>query len=247
VLSNVLGFTKESVVTARRAAQRPSDAQLAAGRKLVTRFNCQGCHLVEGEGQAIKTSIGDPGLLPPNLAAEGARVQSDWLFTFLHDPSRVRLRPWLTVRMPTFGFDDAQLNTLVSYCGRRPRRAVRREPPAARARWRWARWSSACCSAPSATRPARRRRRRGGGSAGDLAPSLLLSRERLRHDWCRLDPRPATLDPGTRMPSFFPSDGKGNYQSPLAQTPPRRCSARARCRAVRSEAEMDAYPRILRR
>ena len=29
-------------------------ARSAAGRKLITRFNCQGCHLIEGEGHAIQ-------------------------------------------------------------------------------------------------------------------------------------------------------------------------------------------------
>ena len=69
-------------------------ASMAEGRKLITRFNCQGCHLVEGHGHAIQDVIKDVAMLPPNLAAEGARVQADWLFAYLHDPSRVTMRPW---------------------------------------------------------------------------------------------------------------------------------------------------------
>jgi mono/diheme cytochrome c family protein len=248
VLTNVLGFTKESVVSGRRAAQRPSDAQLADGRKLVTRFNCQGCHLIEGEGQAIKTSITDAGLLPPNLAAEGARVQSDWLFSFLHDPSQVRLRPWLTVRMPTFGFNDQQLNSLVSYFAAGDRAGTfGSEPPAGSSRevavgqvvfgmLQCAKCHPAGAEAAAAT----------GGAAGDLAPSLLLSRERLRHGWVPSWIKdPQSWIPGTRMPSFFPSDGKGHYQSPLsAQTlqAPMFASQRSALLAqFASEAEMDAY------
>ena len=248
VLTNVLGFTKESMVTARRAAQSPSDAHLAEGRKLVTRFNCQGCHLVEGEGQAIKTAIADVGMLPPNLAAEGARVQSDWLFSFLHDPSRVRLRPWLTVRMPTFGFDDRQLNTLVSYFAAGDRASVfGSEPPSGAPRdvvvgevvfgmLQCAKCHPAGAEAAAAT----------GGSAGDLAPSLLLSRDRLRHDWVPSWIKdPQSWIPGTRMPSFFPSDGKGHYQSPLsAQTleaPMFAAQRSALLAQFSSEAELDAY------
>ena len=50
-------------------------------------------------------------LSPPMLyneksrIGEGARVQSPWLHEFLKDPSD-RVRPWLQVRMPTFGFSE---------------------------------------------------------------------------------------------------------------------------------------------
>jgi mono/diheme cytochrome c family protein len=250
VLTNVLGFTKESVVTARRAAQRPSDAQLAEGRKLVTRFNCQGCHLIEGEGQAIKTSITDPGLLPPNLAAEGSRVQSGWLFAFLHDPSRVRLRPWLTARMPTFGFTDEQLNTLVAYFAARdrtepflsePQQGAAREVAVGQVVFGMLQCAKCHPAGAEAAKSA-------GGSAGDLAPSLLLARDRLRHDWVPLWIRdPQSFIPGTRMPSFFPSDGKGHYQSPLsAQTltsPAFTAQRSALLAQFADEAEMDAYLR----
>jgi cytochrome c2 len=250
VLTNVLGFTKESVVTARRAAQRPSDAQLADGRKLVTRFNCQGCHLIEGEGQAIKTSITDPGLLPPNLAAEGSRVQSGWLFAFLHDPSRVRLRPWLTARMPTFGFTDEQLNTLVAYFAARdrtepflsePQQGAGREVAVGQVVFGMLQCAKCHPAGPDAAKSA-------GGSAGDLAPSLLLAHDRLRHDWVPLWIRdPQSFIPGTRMPSFFPSDGKGHYQSPLSAqtlTSPAVAAQRSALLAqFADEAEMDAYLR----
>lgn len=250
VLTDVLGFTKESVVSARRAAQRPSDAQLADGRRLVTRYNCQGCHLIEGEGHAIKTSITDPGLLPPNLAAEGSRVQSGWLFSFLHDPSRVRLRPWLTVRMPTFGFTDEQLNTLVAYFAARDRTEPFLSEPAsgssrdvAVGQVVFGMLQCAKCH-PAGAEAAKS----AGGSAGDLAPSLLLAHDRLRHDWVPLWIRdPQSFIPGTRMPSFFPSDGKGHYQSPLsAQTlasPAFTAQRSALLQQFADEAEMDAFLR----
>ncbi len=110
-----MGFTKESVREERKAWDPTTGPALAAGRKLVTRYNCQGCHLIEGKGHAIKTSMKDDTNLPPNLASQGARTQADWLFSFLHDPSQVRMRPWLTVRMPTFEFSDQQVNTVIGY------------------------------------------------------------------------------------------------------------------------------------
>ena len=41
------------------------------------------------------------------ITGEGARVRSEWLFHFLKGPTPIR--PWLSVRMPTFGFTDEEL------------------------------------------------------------------------------------------------------------------------------------------
>ena len=48
IASNVLGFTKESVAASKRAGNDARTAALAEGRKLITRYNCQGCHLDRG-------------------------------------------------------------------------------------------------------------------------------------------------------------------------------------------------------
>ena len=49
------------------------------------------------------------------LTPEGARVQPDWLYAFLRGP--ITIRPWLNVRMPTFGLDDRNLNGVIRYFG----------------------------------------------------------------------------------------------------------------------------------
>ncbi len=219
IVANVLGFTKESVVTARRADQAIGSPQLAAGRKMITRFNCQGCHLVEGQGQAIKTSIEDPGMWPPNLASQGARVQSDWFFDYLHDPSSESMRPWLSVRMPTFGFSDEDVNTLMSYfAAREGRDAFLSEPTRADdrsltvGRGVFAMLQCAKCH------PAGPIDASAGVSASELAPSLLLARDRLRHDWVAdWIKDPLSFVTGTKMPVFFSELDDGTYSSPLAQ------------------------------
>ena len=43
-------------------------------------------------------------MAPPNLLGEGQKVQQHWLFNFLKAPTPIR--PWLKVRMPTFGLSD---------------------------------------------------------------------------------------------------------------------------------------------
>ena len=249
VLADVLGFTKESVTFTRRAGELdPRTAQLAAGRKLITRYNCQGCHLIEGEGHAIKTSITDPALLPPNLAAEGARVQSDWLFNWLHDPGQVRLRPWLTVRMPTFPFADDQFNAVVAYFNAREKTRPFQSAPAAGVprdvavgQVVFGMLQCARCHPAGAAAAATV-----GGAKGDLAPSLLLAHQRLRHDWVPLWIRdPQSWVAGTRMPSFFASDGHGKYLSPISaqalSSPTYAAQKASLLRQFGSESEMQAY------
>ncbi len=248
VLVNVLGFTKESVVASRRAGQSARAASLAAGRRIITYYNCQGCHLIEGRGHAIATAISDRGLLPPNLAAQGGRTQSSWLFGFLHDPSRVTLRPWLTVRMPTFDFSDEEINALVAYFAARDGYDPFATPPAPPASARSLVVGEVAFNMLQCAKchPAGPVGAAGGVvSAGELAPSLLLARERLRHDWVPAWIRdPQSFIPGTNMPSNFPKVADGSYQSPLAQAIAAPMFAEQKQRLMTvfdSEAELLAY------
>lgn len=217
VLTNVLGFTEESVRPERRAGQGPHAEALAAGRKLVTRYNCKGCHLIEGQGQAIRQVLARADL-PPNLAAEGARVQSDWLFQFLHDPSRVTMRPWLSVRMPTFGFDDDEANTVVSYFAALENREPFLSPmgetsPVGQAVGQVVFNMLQCARCHPAGEASSQAV---GAAPAELAPSLLLARDRLRWDWVPSWIKdPQSWIPGTNMPSNFQKVAEGQYTSPL--------------------------------
>ena len=245
IVANVLGFTKESVVAARQAGQDARGAALAAGRKLITRYNCQGCHLIENRGHAIRTAVDDVGMLPPNLAAQGARVQSDWMFEYLHDPSSETMRPWLGVRMPTFDFTDEEANTLVAYFAARDDRTPFSSPPGeATARDSgvgevvFGMLQCAKChpAGPAAIVP-------GATSAAELAPSLLLAPERLRHDWVpSWIKEPQTWVAGTKMPANFGEPG--NFSSPLVRAidaPMFTGQKQAMMRYFDSEDELKAY------
>ena len=96
--------------------------RIDAGRRLVKKYNCSGCHEIEGTGGDYRdVIIAHEGLgemvakqfAPPPLKAEGARVYPDWLFEFLKEPSDIRYG--LKVRMPTFGLSDDEATTLVEY------------------------------------------------------------------------------------------------------------------------------------
>jgi mono/diheme cytochrome c family protein len=198
----------------------PADRASEDGRKAISQHNCRACHRVEGHGRAIAQTIGDPGMLPPDLTPEGARVQSAWLFNFLKDPTVMTMRPWLKVRMPTFHFSDAEANQLVQGFAAEgsvtPFETTRLiEPPARNVAIGQTVFEMMRCAQCHQT----------GGAltaqvqdAASLAPPLDLSRSRLQHgwiaDWIR---RPNEIIPGTRMPTNFPRDPEtGAFTSPLA-------------------------------
>ena len=195
---------------------------LEAGRRLVQEHNCQGCHLLEGEGQDIRVTIArqlvaEEGLgeedadsravafSPPFITGEGARVRSDWLFHFLKGPTPIR--PWLSVRMPTFGFTDEEANTLLKYFTALSQSDFPFETPPAQpfpaaeitAGKRLTTpdyFNCFSCHQQGARKPE--------GDPSGWAPDLALARSRLRPDWIEdwiKDPQ--KLYPGTKMPSFY--------------------------------------------
>lgn len=246
VTTLLLSFTKESVRAERRAWDAATGPALQAGRKLVTRYNCQGCHLIEGKGQAIRTALPEEKL-PPNLAAQGARTQADWLFGFLHDPSSVQLRPWLDVRMPTFELTDEQANTVVAYFqaleettpfASTPAPADRRDVVVGGEIFAMLQ----CGRCHPAGREALAQL---GGGQADLAPSLLLSKGRLRHGWVPSWIKdPQSWIPGTKMPTNFPLMPDGRFMSPLPNaidTPPYVENKRRMLQHFSSEAELGEF------
>ena len=170
--------------------------------------------------------VADPSLGPPLLTPEGARVQPDWLYAFLRGP--ITIRPWLDVRMPTFGLDDPQLNGVISYFGAISntigpfqtheivvtRRTTERGRQGS---------CSTCCSASSATCSGAIPKDQ---PTANLAPDLRMAPERLQpglDSRVAEERRPAIL-PGTRMPAFWPDYPK----SPFPQLGGRRRGARSR-------------------
>lgn len=232
ITSVVLGLTKDRVSTNRLAAQDARRRVAEEGRKAISQRNCRGCHIVDGYGQAIAQTIENRDFLPPNLTPEGARVQSDWLFNFLKDPTIMSLRPWLSVRMPTFHFTDEEANLLTQSFAAQgnvtqfdtSRYVNLDNRSVAIGRTVFQMLNCAQCH-PAGGAPAKMT------DAASQAPNLDYSRVRLRHewvsDWIR---RPNEIIPGTRMPTNFPRDpATGGFTSPmiLAIDSPQFAAARA--------------------
>jgi len=228
----VVGQTKDKVASERMAEARPLDRMAEEGRKLVSQHNCRACHIVDRYGRAIGSLIADTNFLPPDLSPEGGRAQSPFLFNFLKDPTVMKIRPWLNVRMPTFHFTDPEANTLVSFFAAEGKSqafdtTLAANAPAANIAVGREIFAMMRCSQCHATTPVNPENPPVPNVAdlNSLAPNLTLARMRLRHDWIPdWIRRPGEMIPSTRMPANFPRNAEtGGFQSPLAMaidTPP---------------------------
>jgi mono/diheme cytochrome c family protein len=197
------------------------------GKRMVRNYNCQGCHQIGEEGGTFRAIVEDQlessggeviqaqALSPPILynekskIGEGSRVHTDWLHGFLDKPEN-KIRPWLTVRMPSFEFEETQRNTITHYFASQDGVAYPYEPkpatdPAMLAAGRdlFGRWQCVKCHVVAGKLP--------NQEPANMAPDLAKVPQRLRAAW--LDKwlaDPGSIAPGTRMPSNFPKDASEN-------------------------------------
>ena len=198
-----------------------------SGRALVRRQNCVGCHEIEGDGGDYRTLVADASLAPPPLTPEGAKVQPDWLYAFLQAP--ITIRPWLNVRMPTFGLDDRRWNAIINYfqaTGKstdqfRTYDHQQLTEMAVPGRELFELLQCQKCHVLGAIRPDQDR--------ASLAPDLRMAHERLKPEWV-LDwlRNPTRIQPGTRMPQYWPTP-----PYPKSSFPQLGADAEVQIRAVR--------------
>jgi len=81
------------------------DAPNVRGELIIEQNNCRGCHKIGEVG----------GSIGPDLGFEGERVNPEWLVGFLQNPDKIRPAGLEPTRMPTFGFDAAQAETLAAF------------------------------------------------------------------------------------------------------------------------------------
>jgi mono/diheme cytochrome c family protein len=178
-----------------------------AGRTLAQERNCVGCHQIDGTGGDLVQLAAEPSLGPPLLTPEGARVQGDWLHGFLRRPSTIR--PWLTVRMPTFGLSDDDIATIRRYLVEIAPPNPRSRPPqagatAAAGRELFELLKCQQCHVLGSI-PADQ-------PTANLAPDLRIAHERLQPEWIDAWLKdPSAILPGTRMPTYWPSYPQSFY------------------------------------
>jgi mono/diheme cytochrome c family protein len=193
-----------------RYRYKPSDPEQQArvdGQRLIAQYNCRGCHEIEAEGGFIRTYYEEtPSYAPPVLNGEGAKVQSDWLFSFLKQPTPIR--PWLSLRMPTFNFSDEEASTLVRYFAatsnlKKPFVHVdlaeipREHIDAAKMLVSKEYFDCFSCHVQGDSTPE--------GPPEGWAPDFTKAKTRLNPDWIvQWLHDPQKVQPGTKMPSFYP-------------------------------------------
>ncbi len=182
-------------------------ARIEKGRRMLEKYNCQGCHVIENWGGDLLRRYEEKTNGPPLLNGEGRKVQPDWFFGFLRNV--VTLRPWLQVRMPSFEMPEEDAAALVDYFAALDDRlqpyihfdakTVSAENLAAGKKL----FTMADCLACHGEWPPP------PGQEPPTAPNLLLSKSRLRPDWI-VDwlIYPGKIQPGTRMPNFFEGAGQ---------------------------------------
>jgi len=94
----------------------PEAPQLARGRELLTRLNCQGCH---------KLSHLEAPSLGPELSSVGYKVSREWIYKWLKEPRTVLDKDGNTTvngyesgdesRMPQYRLNDVELRALSAY------------------------------------------------------------------------------------------------------------------------------------
>jgi len=242
VVTALLGFTKPDDELKKMVPRTPRRIFVEKGEALAGELNCRGCHVLRGDGGAIKDSVAywlehiktnsdaseeddsgeDDGwgeeeeeidvaalaraYSPPNLTGEGAKVQPTWLFHFLQAPETIR--PWLTLRMPSYGLSDDQLNTLTaffSYDAEKPFPFVSQTVvdtnsaayAAGREMFSPSAMSCARCHITGGQTPI-------GSSEDNWAPDLAKAHARLRGDWILTWlQNPQAIEPGTKMPMYW--------------------------------------------
>jgi mono/diheme cytochrome c family protein len=166
--------------------------------------------VIEGDGGDFLKLVADPSLGPPLLTPEGGRVRHDWLYAFLRGP--ITIRPWLNVRMPTFGLEDQNLNDVIQYFSAvsgdlrqfRSEEVVRASAAVTTGKELFELLKCQQCHVLG-TIPKDQ-------EVSNLAPDLRMAHERLQPEWIlEWLKAPATIVPGTRMPAFWPDYPKSFY------------------------------------
>jgi mono/diheme cytochrome c family protein len=201
------GFRERKVGQRYLADQGLRVQQVVEGRRLMQEYNCVGCHEIERRGGFVRKYYEEnPTLAPPVLNGEGEKVQSNWFFSFIKAP--VPLRPWLQIRMPTFGLSDEHATQLVNYFNglskvEQPfvyvdeKRIPAEHIEAAKQLVSKDYFNCFSCHQQGERKPE--------GPVDGWAPDLNMARQRLNPTWIlKWLKDPQKVQPGTKMPSFYP-------------------------------------------
>ncbi len=190
------------------------------GKKVASKYNCQGCHNIDGMGGALSKAFEDPNYGPPWLVKQGHRVQTDWINNFLQNVHPIR--PYVKVRMPSFNFSNEELNALVTYFQADAHQPtfenlgpVQWEPGEREAAQRI--WNELACTTCHTI---------GFTNDEPQAPALKNAKLRLRPSWIeKWLTNPTEIMPYTTMPNFWDGGTIAPVEGVLDNDPKRQIRA----------------------
>jgi mono/diheme cytochrome c family protein len=203
----ILGQVADKVPLAGQKILDANEKYYAEGMKVANKYNCYGCHKIDGIGGKLSEAFEDQNYGPPYLVKEGYRVQTEWLYNFLKNVHPIRT--YVNVRMPSFNFTHDELNALVM--GFSAGAAQNTFPEPTKVQWEpgereaaqkmWNELACTSCHSLGFTKDA------------PQAPNLHYAKGRLRAAWMEeWLGNPQKILPYTSMPAFW-DDGSGNLTS----------------------------------
>ncbi|MBF8247928.1 MAG: putative octahem cytochrome c [Bacteroidetes bacterium] len=189
------------------AYQRPFDKRMQdieAGRRLTLNYNCIQCHMMEDRGGYFLAKFQEAAQGPPPIPeSQGAKVQEQWLHSFLKNPTTIR--PWLATRMPTFSLTDNEISKIQKYFLGTSKQefqlrdyteTVIEQKYLAPGKRLFEIYQCAKCHPSGGSME--------GITASFLAPDMAKAYTRLKPEWIfEWMKDPSKLQPGTMMPAFF--------------------------------------------
>jgi mono/diheme cytochrome c family protein len=195
----LLGQVNEKIPPAGLRNLSYHEGVAAKGAVVIAKYNCMGCHKIDGLGGEILKAYEDTSIGPPWLVKHGERVHADWLNNFFKNVHPIR--SYLEVRMPSFNFSEDERNALVNYFQSLAMKDTFVEIPdtvewepgeKAAAEKLWTALACTSCHGEGFTREA------------PQAPNLRLAKRKLRSEW--IDKwllNPQSILPETVMPNFW--------------------------------------------
>ncbi len=210
IVGVILGFVSDKIPLEGRKNLNANEKLYAEGMKVANKYNCYGCHKIDGIGGKLSEAMDDQNNGPPYLVQEGHRVKTEWLYDFLQNVHPIR--PYVKVRMPSFNFSHDELNSLVLgfQAGAKQNTfeapvTVEWEPGEKEAAKKL--WNELACTTCHTL---------GFTSDPAQAPNLHYAKNRLRTSWMESWlGGPTKILPYTNMPAFW-DDGNGNLTTASA-------------------------------
>lgn len=217
---NLTGQMDNKIPLAGQKRLNANEKLAEIGKKVVNKYNCQGCHQIDGNGGSLSKAFDDQNYGPPYLVKEGHRVQTEWFNNFLQNVHTIR--PYVKVRMPSFNYSNEELNQIVTYFQADADQPtfenltkVEWEPGEREAAQRI--WNELACTSCHTI-----------GFTNDeaQAPALKNAKMRLRPSWIELWlTNPTAIMPYTSMPNFWEGGETTIVEGVLDNDPKRQIKA----------------------